>query len=396
MEQWKIYKLGELYGVQNGLSKGGTFFGSGFPFLSFKTVFNNYFIPTRIYDLVQSTPAERERFSVKRGDIFITRTSETSDELGMSCVSLHDIKDATYNGFCKRLRPLKDDIVYPEFIGYLLRSKSVRSLFGSFTAMTTRASLKNADLLNIQIALPNMKEQKRIASILSSLDSKIELNHRINDNLEQQAQALFNHYFIESPDLLKDITVGNLTQIASYVNGLAMQRFRPNDYEVGLPVLKIKELGQNAVDSASDRCTHSIDDIYKVFDGDVIFSWSGTLLVKIWTGGNCGLNQHLFKVTSKKYPKWFYYFWTKHHLDRFIRIAKDKAVTMGHIKRGELEKSEVLIPCVEKLNQISERITPLFEKSIKCSIENRHLTELKDALLPKLMSGELKINDLHS
>ena len=184
MEQWKIYKLGELYGVQNGLSKGGTFFGSGFPFLSFKTVFNNYFIPTRIYDLVQSTPAERERFSVKRGDIFITRTSETSDELGMSCVSLHDIKDATYNGFCKRLRPLKDDIVYPEFIGYLLRSKSVRSLFGSFTAMTTRASLKNADLLNIQIALPNMKEQKRIASILSSLDSKIELNHRINDNLK--------------------------------------------------------------------------------------------------------------------------------------------------------------------------------------------------------------------
>lgn len=184
MEQWKIYKLGELYDVQNGLSKGGTFFGSGFPFLSFKTVFNNYFIPTRIYDLVQSTPAERERFSVKRGDIFITRTSETSDELGMSCVSLHDIKDATYNGFCKRLRPLKDDIVYPEFIGYLLRSKSVRSLFGSFTAMTTRASLKNADLLNIQIALPNMKEQKRIASILSSLDSKIELNRRINDNFK--------------------------------------------------------------------------------------------------------------------------------------------------------------------------------------------------------------------
>ena len=219
-------------------------------------------------------------------------------------------------------------------------------------------------------------------------------NRQINDNLEQQAQALFNHYFIESSDQLEDVTVGNLTQIASYVNGLAMQRFRPNDYEVGLPVLKIKELGQNAVDSACDKCTHSIDDIYKVFDGDVIFSWSGTLLVKVWTGGNCGLNQHLFKVTSKKYPKWFYYFWTKHHLDRFIRIAKDKAVTMGHIKRGELEKAEVLIPCAKRLNQISERIAPLFEGSIKCSIENRYLTELRDTLLPRLMSGELKINNL--
>ncbi len=214
---------------------------------------------------------------------------------------------------------------------------------------------------------------------------------RINDNLEQQAQALFNQYFIKSPDQLGDTTVGNLTQIASYVNGLAMQRFRPNNYEEGLPVLKIKELGQNAVDSASDKCTHNIDDMYKVFDGDVIFSWSGTLLVKVWTGGTCGLNQHLFKVTSKKYPKWFYYFWTKHHLDRFIRIAKDKAVTMGHIKRGELEKSEVLIPCAEKLNQISEHIAPLFEKSIKCSIENRNLAALRDSLLPKLMSGELII-----
>ena len=214
---------------------------------------------------------------------------------------------------------------------------------------------------------------------------------RKNDNLEQQAQALFDYYFIENSNLLGDAKVGNLTQIASYINGLAMQRFSPKSAEKGLPVLKIKELGQNAVDVASDRCTCDIDDAYKVFDGDVIFSWSGTLMVKIWTGGSCGLNQHLFKVTSKKYPKWFYYFGTKYHLDKFIRIAKDKAVTMGHIKRGDLEKSEVLIPCTEKLNQIDRLINPLFEKSIKCAIESRNLATLRDTLLPKLMSGEIII-----
>ena len=124
-------------------------------------------------------------------------------------------------------------------------------------------------------------------------------NRRGNDNLEQQAQTSFNYYFVEKPELLGDVEVGNLTQIASYTNGLAMQCFRPNSNEKGLPVLKIKELGQNTVDATSDRCTSDIDESYKVYDGDVIFSWSGTLMVKVWTGGNCGLNQHLFKVTSK-------------------------------------------------------------------------------------------------
>jgi len=215
-------------------------------------------------------------------------------------------------------------------------------------------------------------------------------NRRGNDNLEQQAQALFNYYFVDNSEVLGKVEVSNLIQIASYTNGLAMQRFRPHEDEKGLPVLKIKELGQGAVDSTSDRCTGEINTEYKVHDGDVIFSWSGTLMVKVWTGGDCGLNQHLFKVTSKVYPKWFYYFWTRHHLDKFIRIAKDKAVTMGHIKREELAKSEVLIPCVEKLNQIDRLIAPLFEKSIECALENSNLTTLRDTLLPKLMSGELK------
>ena len=220
-------------------------------------------------------------------------------------------------------------------------------------------------------------------------------NRRGNDNLEQQAQTLFNYYFVEKPELLGDVEVGNLTQIASYTNGLAMQCFRPNSNEKGLPVLKIKELGQNTVDATSDRCTSDIDESYKVYDGDVIFSWSGTLMVKVWTGGNCGLNQHLFKVTSKEYPKWFYYFWTKHHLDKFIRIAKDKAVTMGHIKRGELEKSEVLIPCAEKLNQIGLLINPLFERGIEVALETRNRAEARNSLLPNLMSGGLIINDFN-
>ena len=220
-------------------------------------------------------------------------------------------------------------------------------------------------------------------------------NKHRNDNLEQQAQALFNHFFIEQPALLGKYSLGNLTDSANYINGLAMQKFRPREGEQGIPVLKIKELGQGRTDTSSDICSESIDEVYKVYNGDIIFSWSGTLMVKIWCGGKCGLNQHLFKVTSEQYPKWFYYFWTKHHLDKFIRIAQDKAVTMGHIKRGELEKSEVLFPDTVVLNKIDDIISPIFNQIIGLKCENRNLTKTRDTLLPKLMSGELNVNKIN-
>ena len=219
-------------------------------------------------------------------------------------------------------------------------------------------------------------------------------NRRRNDNLEQQAQNIFNHYFIENHTELGTYSEGFLTDIAVYLNGLAMQKFRPEGSDSGLPVLKIKELGQRTCDNNSDRCSSVIKDEYIVNDGDVIFSWSGTLLVDIWCGGKCGLNQHLFKVTSDSYPTWFYYFWTKHHLDNFIRVAKDKAVTMGHIKRTELEKANVIIPSQEKLSEIDNILSPIIDGIITHRVEMRRLAQLRDSILPELMSGGLKINEI--
>ena len=282
-----------------------------------------------------------------------------------------------------------------DFIYYLMTvvGKHLNYLSKTSTAVPI---INKSTFANYEIEIPNIKEQKRIGEILSSLDDKIELNRRINDNLEQQAQVLFNHYFVDTPEILGDCTVGNLTDIASYLNGLAMQKYRPTANDAGIPVLKIKELGQGKVDEHSDQCSENIDSQYKVDNGDIIFSWSGTLMVKIWCGGECGLNQHLFKVTSEKYPKWFYYFWTLHHLKKFIHIAQDKAVTMGHIKRSELEKSEVLIPSNKKLIEIDKIISPLLAKIIALQTECRNLTALRDTLLPKLMSGEVEINKINN
>ena len=248
-------------------------------------------------------------------------------------------------------------------------------------------------IMQWQISLPSLEEQRRIAGILSAIDDKIENNRRINDNLEQQAQALFDEWFVNDIAQTTEYNKVSLTDIANYLNGLAMQRFRPKDDEKGIPVLKIKELGQGSCDLTSDLCSPSIDKKYIIEDGDIIFSWSGTLLVDVWCGGTCGLNQHLFKVTSEKYPKWFVYHWTKFHLAKFIRIAKDKAVTMGHIKRGDLETSEVLIPNAEILSKMDNIIAPIFDAIISRRVENKTLATLRDTLLPKLMSGEIKVSE---
>ena len=146
--------------------------------------------------------------------------------------------------------------------------------------------------------------------------------------------------------------------------------------------------------SSSELCSPNIKHEYIIRDGDVIFSWSGSLLVDIWCGGTCGLNQHLFKVTSDTYDKWFYYLWTAYHLDRFIAIAADKATTMGHIKRGELAKAEVLIPSEEDYKKINAVMNPIFELTIANRIETRKLAELRDELLPRLMNGEIDVDGI--
>lgn len=260
---------------------------------------------------------------------------------------------------------------------------------------------------DFNVKCPSLSDQQRIAAILKSLDDKIECNRRINENLEQQAQALFKSWFVDfepfkdQPFVESELgmipqgwRVENLSSIADYINGLAMQKFRPIDGERGLPVLKIKELGQGSVDNNSELCSPSlIGEKYIIDDGDIIFSWSGTLMVKVWCGGKCGLNQHLFVVIPKDNPKWFVYQWTNYHLDNFIRIAKDKAVTMGHIKRGELDKAMVVVPDEDNMQRIDVLMSPIFNQMISIENESRRLAELRDTLLPKLMSGEINVNE---
>ena len=289
------------------------------------------------------------------------------------------------------------DNVLPEFLFALLKSNYIISELqhlaetrsGTFPQITF-----SSELAPMKVKLPDKQTQHKIVSVLSSIEHKIDVNEKINNNLEQQAQAMFDDFFLNREELPEGWSKGSLIDIAEYLNGLAMQKYRPTNDEQGIPVLKIKELRQGMCDDSSELCSPNIKPEYIVSNGDVIFSWSGSLLVDFWCGGTCGLNQHLFKVTSSKYDKWFYYAWTKHHLAKFIALASAMATTMGHIKRGELANSEVLIPSIDDYSYIGGLPQPMYDMIIANREENVRLANLRDELLPQLMSGELDVSSI--
>lgn len=287
------------------------------------------------------------------------------------------------------------DGVDEDFLYYLVCSQYVREpAIKSMVGSSGRQRVQTDVVQDLDVLVPSYQDQKRISGLLKSIDDKISLNTRINKNLAEQAKTIFEKEFLALDHTPAGWTRSSLLDIADYLNGLAMQKYRPAAGEQGLPVLKIKELRQGSCDSNSELCSPSIKKDYIIHDGDVIFSWSGSLLVDLWCGGTCGLNQHLFKVTSKKYAKWFYYAWTDNYLQKFAYIAADMATTMGHIKREELAKAEVLIPNNFDYERIGNLLSPIYDMIVSNRIENRRLASLRDALLPQLMLGELDVTNV--
>lgn len=300
--------------------------------------------------------------------------------------------------------------IYDKYLFAYMRTENFKYQVQNLNVGTTIPHLKKTVFSNLIIPLPSYKEQKFIGDLYYYLSEKIELNQKMNQTLEEIGQALFKYWFVhfefpneerkpykssggemvdsELGEIPKGWEVKSLDKIANYLNGLALQKFPPenNDY---LPVIKIRELKQG-VTTASDKASSKIDPNYIIDDGDVIFSWSGSLEVVLWCGGIGALNQHLFKVSSGKYPKWFYYYWTKYHLETFRQTAADKTTTMGHIKRKDLSDALVVVPTNEIFSELII-MTHLIDLIINNKIESRNLSKIRDSILPKLMSGKIRV-----
>jgi len=313
---------------------------------------------------------------------------------------------------------VSSNYLYWLFIWQEFNRELVASASGSKILHTAPGRIEN-----FRFPLPPLPAQHAIAQILGSLDDKIELNRRMNATLEELAQAIFQSWFVDfdpvrakaagrAPVGLDAATaalfpasfeeregrivprgweITGLDQIATFLNGLALQKF-PTEGEAFLPVIKIAQMRKGHTDD-SDRASPDIPGAYIVEDGDVLFSWSGSLEVVLWCGGHGALNQHLFKVTSNLYPKWFYYLWTRHHLPEFQFIAAGKVTTMGHIQRYHLTEASVTLPSLPIMAVAEQTFGPLINQLIENNLQSRTLVTLRDALLPQLMSGELRVRD---
>lgn len=329
----------------------------------------------------------KDNHKLLKGDLLF---SNIGSQMGNSCI-YDSTEECIITWNVLKLNP-NHEIVKPMYLCLWFNWKA--NEIRGYNSSSTMPFVSGKVLGKMRIELPDLEVQDKVVSVLESINNKINVNEAINRNLEEQAQALFDDFFLHHDVLPVGWKQGSLLDIADYLNGLAMQKFRPTDNEDGIPVLKIKELRQGMCDSSSELCSPNINAEYIVSDGDVIFSWSGSLLVDFWCGGTCGLNQHLFKVTSSKYDKWFYYAWTKHHLAKFIALASAMATTMGHIKRSELANSDVLIPSDSDYEYIGSVLQPIYDLIIANRIENVQLSNLRDELLPQLMSGELDVSEV--
>ena len=353
--------------------------------------------------LTQQTEFTKQRFDekvrVRAGDVLYSWSGSPETSLA---VFVWDGPDGWLNQhiFKVTAKPHVDRTFHLQFLRYL-RPQLVSIAQNKQT--TGLGHVTQADLRRMRVGLPAIDEQRRIAAILGALDDKIELNRKMSRTLEEMAQAIFKSRFVDfdgvaDEDLVESKAgriprgweVEPLDSIADFLNGAACQKYPAVQGDKSLPVIKIRELNQGVTDK-SDRATSAIPRKWWVADGDVLFSWSGSLVVKVWTGGPGALNQHLFKVTSSRFPRWFYLLWTQLHLDRFQQIAADKATTMGHIKRSHLTEALCAVPPESTLRHLDAVLQPLAARQIACDLESRTLAALRDTLLPKLISGEIRV-----
>ncbi|WP_235290051.1 restriction endonuclease subunit S [Porphyromonas gulae] len=260
-------------------------------------------------------------------------------------------------------------------------------------------------------------EQENIGNLVINITNKLRLNRSLNHNLEVMAKQLYDYWFVQFdfPDengkpykssggkmvwnekLKREIPegwhCGNLFEIAKFTNGLACQKFRPKTGEKALPVIKIREM-RDGFTTDTEEVTANIPDSVKVFNGDVLFSWSASLEVMLWAFGNGGLNQHIFKVTpTNDFPKSFYYFQLLDYIDVFKKMAEARKTTMGHITQDHLQQSSIAIPNdVNVAESFEVVVSPIFNQQVKLQEEIQQLTKLRDELLPLLMNGQVSVN----
>ena len=416
----KKYKLADIAKIEiSGVDKKTIEGETPVRLCNFVDVYYNWAITkdkAKRFMIASAKQSEIDRFSIGKGMVAITKDSETKYDIGVATYIADNFDNVVLGYHCALITP-NPTIVDGKYLNAFMHTQYIQKYFeNNASGSGQRYTLSNDTISNIPVLLPPMEVQRTIGKLLADLDRKIELNRQINDNLEAMAKQLYDYWFVQfdfpneegkpykssggamvwneklKREIPKGWHCGTLLDIAEYTNGLACQKYRPTD-DNKLPVIKIKEM-HDGLSIDTEWVKADIPDDVKVFDGDVLFSWSASLEVMLWAYGNGGLNQHIFKVTSKNgYPRSFYFYQLVHYIGVFKQMAEARKTTMGHITQDHLRQSTIVLPPdVDIANKLEEKLCPIFDAIVKNSQEIMTLTKQRDELLPLLMNGQATVN----
>ena len=414
----KKYKIGDLVQVTRGASLGGEFYATQGNYVRLTCgnfdYRNNCFKENQSKDNIYYTGGFKEEFLLEKGDIITPLTEQAIGLLGSTARIPESGKYIQSQDIAKI--DCNESLLDKDFAFYLISSACVKQQLSAAAQQTKIRHTSPDKIKECTVWIPSLDIQKRIGRILTDIDNKIAINRQINDNLEAMAKQLYDYWFVQfdfpneegkpykssggamvwndklKREIPKGWHCGTLLDIAEYTNGLACQKYRPTD-ENKLPVIKIKEM-HDGLSVDTEWVKADIPDDVKVFDGDVLFSWSASLEVMLWAYGNGGLNQHIFKVTSKNgYPRSFYFYQLVHYIGVFKQMAEARKTTMGHITQDHLRQSTIVLPPdVDIANKLEEKLCPIFDAIVKNSQEIMTLNKQRDELLPLLMNGQATVN----
>ena len=393
-------------------SVGGGFTDKGINFIKSESITESKFLNNSVFAFIdENTDLKLKRSRIETNDLLFSIAGAYLGKI--SIVREGDVPANTNQavGIVRIDKSLAD----VNYLYYYFSQNNVNEYINKLSSQSSQPNLNLELLGKLQFKSRKLESQKKIAAVLSALDEKIELNNQLNAQLEQMAKTIYDYWFVQFdfPDengkpykssggkmvfnkvLKREVPVGwevkSLYQIANFINGLACQKFRPeNEDDPFLPVVKIREMN-DGISTNTEKVRVDIPEKNIVKDGDVLFSWSATLDVKIWTEGKGGLNQHIFKITSDKFPRSFYYFETLNYLHHFKMIAELRKTTMGHITIDHLKTSYISIPPKNLIEKLDKKLNILIEKIIINQKQNQELSALRDWLLPMLMNGQVKV-----
>lgn len=420
MSEWKRYKLSDLYEMSSGISSTKEQAGHGSPFLSFSVVFNNYFLPDSLIDLMDTTDGDKQKYSINEGDIFLTRTSETVDELAMSSVALKDYPEASFSGFLKRLRPVDKRIVYPKFMAFYLRSPLFRRTIINNTVMTLRASFNEAMFSYLEIMLPDFDTQKKIGDFLYSLEKKKQTNNQINQELEAMAKTLYDYWFVQFdfPDqdgkpykssggkmvynleLKREIPEGweveKLGDMAQFKNGINYEKTSSGSEKVKIinvrnissSTIFINQTDLDEIFLENDKSTNFI-----VNEGMILITRSGipgaTRLVSELEAKTVYSGFIIASEVNDLIYKNLIFYYLK-HVEEVLK-NQSAGTIMKNISQSVLTDMAVSLPPQNVLLKFNSIIDNLLEQMKNVQRQNQELTQLRDWLLPMLMNGQVII-----